>query len=40
MFDIYRSHLNEPLPEVITKTLNAHPYINFRENLFEEISIA
>ncbi|CAF2912774.1 unnamed protein product [Rotaria sp. Silwood2] len=39
MFDIYRSQLNEPPPEVITQQLNAHPYINFRENLCERINI-
>ncbi|CAF3886658.1 unnamed protein product, partial [Rotaria sp. Silwood2] len=33
------SQLNEPPPEVITQQLNAHPYINFRENLCERINI-
>jgi len=30
MFDIFRSQLNEPSPELITRQLNAHPYIDFR----------
>ncbi|CAF1209473.1 unnamed protein product [Rotaria sordida] len=39
MFDIYRSQINEPLPEVIIQKLNAHPYIDFREKLCEGIHI-
>ncbi|CAF0799248.1 unnamed protein product [Rotaria sp. Silwood1] len=39
MFDIYRSQLNEPPAEVIIQRLNAHPYINFHENLCEQINI-
>ncbi|CAF0807179.1 unnamed protein product [Adineta ricciae] len=32
MFDIYRSQLKEPPPEVILQQLNRHPYVNFRED--------
>ncbi|CAF4344866.1 unnamed protein product, partial [Adineta steineri] len=31
MFDIYRSQLKEPPAEIIIQQLNAHPYINFRQ---------
>jgi len=40
MFDIYRSLLNEPPANVIIQQLNAHPYINFRENTSNELTIA
>ncbi|CAF1218621.1 unnamed protein product [Rotaria magnacalcarata] len=40
MFDIYRSQINEPPPEVIIQQLNAHPYIDFSEQLGEGINVA
>ncbi|CAF1473352.1 unnamed protein product [Adineta steineri] len=40
MFDIYRSQLKEPPAEIIIQQLNAHPYINFRQEPSEEISTA
>ncbi|CAF1615255.1 unnamed protein product, partial [Didymodactylos carnosus] len=32
MFDIYRSQLNEPSPDEITRRLEQHPYIKFYSN--------
>ncbi|CAF3452765.1 unnamed protein product [Rotaria socialis] len=40
MFDIYRSQINEPPPEVIIQQLNAHPYIDFSEKLGEGVTVA
>ncbi|CAF0795036.1 unnamed protein product [Rotaria sordida] len=40
MYDIYRSHINEPSSEEITRRLNEHPYINFRQHSNEEINLA
>jgi hypothetical protein len=36
----FSSQINDPPPEVIIQRLNEHPYIDFRDNLPEQITNA